>query len=99
MTLLSIEEYKKKKAEGTILTVDVREMDEWNEGHIDDAVHIPLKILEFVAEERIPDKETCIVMCCRSGGRASVAADILAKLGYSDIRVLDGGFIAYQENA
>ena len=79
----------------TAILLDVREQDEWDAGHIEEAQHIALSILGLVAEERIPNKKTQIILCCRSGGRASMAFDMLKKLGYENLAILDGGYQAY----
>lgn len=81
------------------LLVDVREQAEWEEGHLADAVLLPLSKLkeklddpEFVAEvkEKIGDK--AMVYChCRAGRRALTAAELLKKLGY-DARALKPGY-------
>ena len=56
--------------------VDVRELDEWNEGHLEGAIHCPLSELK---KGKIPDlpKDTPLYLYCRSGQRSQIARDIL----------------------
>jgi rhodanese-related sulfurtransferase len=76
----------------SIHLLDVREVDEWQAGHIDGAQHIPLGELG----ERIGElpKETRIVAVCRSGSRSGAAVRGLVRLGY-DAENLDGGVTAW----
>lgn len=75
--------------------IDVRELDEWNTGHIPGAIHIPRSILEFKISEVAPDRNTPIVLYCRSGGRATVSAHQLIGLGYTNVKNLEGGYLHY----
>lgn len=74
-----------------VLFVDVRELDEYEEGHIPNIVHIPLS--EFVERVGELDKDQEIVMVCRSGNRSSRACEYLASLGYSKLHNLAGGML------
>lgn len=78
--------------------IDVREKDEWNAGHIEHAIHVPLKILEFKIQDHVPNKETTIVVHCLTGIRSSQACSILQKLGYKNSFSLEGGYAAYTNN-
>lgn len=74
--------------EGAII-VDVRENDEYNEGHILNAINIPLgKISEINY-----DKETNIIVYCATGVRSGEAAKKLEEMGYTKIYNLDGGLL------
>lgn len=77
--------------------IDVRERDEWNAGHIPGAIHIPRGILEFKISEIAPNRDTPMVLYCRSGGRATASAHQLLAMGYTNISNLEGGYLAYQE--
>ena len=79
------------------LLIDVREIDEWNAGHIPGAIHIPRGILEFKISEVAPDRNTPIALYCRSGGRSTVSANQLIKMGYSNVKNLEGGYLAYND--
>jgi len=76
---------------------DVRETDEWNAGHLPGAVHVPKSYLEQWAEDRIPDKTKKTVLYCAGGVRSAMAADTLAKLGYTDVISMSGGFNRWKD--
>src|SRR5882724_4822678 len=81
---------------GTVL-VDVREADEWRQGHIPNAVAIPRGFLELRVEEKIPDHKTPVILQCASGTRSLLAARTLKELGYENIFNLTGGFNAWKD--
>ncbi|MEO7997695.1 MAG: MBL fold metallo-hydrolase [Gemmatimonadaceae bacterium] len=77
------------------MVIDVRNDDEWSHGHIIGAQHIALGHLPtgFSAS---PD--TLMVVHCQSGARSSIAASLLMREGYTNVRNLTGGFTAWEEN-
>lgn len=75
--------------EGYII-LDVRTQEEYDEGHIPGAILIPNTEIEARAEESLPDKEQLILVYCRSGRRSKMATEILAELGYTNIREFGG---------
>jgi molybdopterin/thiamine biosynthesis adenylyltransferase/rhodanese-related sulfurtransferase len=78
--------------------IDVREADEWQEGHLPGAVHIPRGFLESRVEGVAPDKSTPVVVYCASAARSAFAAKTLAGLGYSNVHSLAGGFTDWKRN-
>jgi molybdopterin/thiamine biosynthesis adenylyltransferase/rhodanese-related sulfurtransferase len=80
------------------LFVDVREHDEWEEGHIPGAVHVPRGNLESRIEGVAGDRSTPIVLYCASGARSVFAAKSLAELGYENVVSLSGGFADWKRN-
>lgn len=70
--------------------LDVREADEFESGHISGAILIPYTEIFLKAEEMIPDKNKQILVYCRSGRRSKIAAESLAKLGYTNIKEFGG---------
>jgi sulfur-carrier protein adenylyltransferase/sulfurtransferase len=78
--------------------VDVRERDEWAEGHIPGAVHIPRGNLESRIEAAVPDRSTPVVVYCSSGNRSAFAAKSLEELGYEDVVSLAGGFTDWKRS-
>jgi sulfur-carrier protein adenylyltransferase/sulfurtransferase len=78
--------------------VDVREDDEWQEGHLPGAVHIPRGYLESRIETAVPDKSTPVVLYCASANRSAFAAKTLGELGYADVHSLAGGFTDWKRN-
>ncbi|HKU58813.1 MAG TPA: molybdopterin-synthase adenylyltransferase MoeB [Gaiellaceae bacterium] len=78
--------------------LDIRELDEWQEGQIPGAIHIPRGNLESRIESAIPDKSTEIVVYCAAGNRSAFAAKTLADLGYMDVVSLKGGFTDWKRS-
>ena len=72
------------------IILDTREQDEFNEGHIPKAILIPYTEIENKAEEMLPDKDKLILVYCRSGRRSKIAAESLAKLGYTNVKEFGG---------
>jgi sulfur-carrier protein adenylyltransferase/sulfurtransferase len=81
---------------GAPLLVDVRERDEWDEGHLPGAVHIPRGSLESRIERAAPERSTPILVYCTSGARSAFAAKTLEELGYGDVRNLAGGIVEWK---
>ena len=77
---------------GNVLVLDVREPDEYDEGALADAVHIPRGHLEAQIEGRALDRDQTIVVYCAGGVRSAFAARTLQELGYSDVLSMAGGF-------
>ena len=77
---------------------DVREKNEWDEGHIPGAVHVPKSYLEQWAEDRLPNKDKLTVLYCAGGVRSAMAADTLAKLGYTNVLSMAGGFNRWKDS-
>ena len=78
--------------------IDVREGDEWAEGHIPGAVHVPRGNLESRIEAAVPDRATPVVLYCAAGNRSVFAAKTLGELGYADAHSLVGGFTDWKRN-
>jgi molybdopterin/thiamine biosynthesis adenylyltransferase/rhodanese-related sulfurtransferase len=83
---------------GEPVVVDVREQDEWDEGHIPGAVHIPRGHLESRIERLAPDAARPVVVYCSQGNRSVFAAKTLEELGYEDVVSLAGGFTDWKRN-
>lgn len=76
--------------EESYIILDVREQNEYDEGHIPKAVLIPYTEIENRAEELLPGKEQLILVYCRSGRRSKIAAESLARLGYTNVKEFGG---------
>ena len=72
------------------IILDTREQDEFDEGHIPNAILIAYTEIENKAIELIPDKDKLILVYCRSGRRSKIAAESLAKLGYTNVKEFGG---------
>jgi rhodanese-related sulfurtransferase len=77
--------------------VDVREDNEWERGRALGAVHIGKGILERDIERAIPDRDEEIILYCGGGFRSALAADTLAKMGYTNVVSMDGGWKRWRE--
>jgi molybdopterin/thiamine biosynthesis adenylyltransferase/rhodanese-related sulfurtransferase len=82
---------KSAKALDGALWVDVREIDEWEQGHLPGAVLVPRGNLESRIERIAPDKSQPVVLYCAVGARSAFSAKSLAELGYTDVHSLAGG--------
>src|SRR6478609_7246014 len=74
------------------LILDVREPDEYEQGALPGAVHIPRGHLEAQVEGRLLDKTAPVVVYCAGGVRSAFAARTLSELGYTDVVSMAGGF-------
>jgi len=83
---------------GEPVVVDVREQEEWDEGHIPGAVHVPRGHLESRIERLAPDTGRPVVVYCSAGNRSAFAAKTLAELGYEDVVSLAGGFTDWKRD-
>ncbi len=91
------EEYISCKNKGTCpLIIDVREKEEWDSGHIDGAVHIPLAELKERINACTEDKNMRIAVCCAHGSRGEIAKQLLQQQGYTAVENLDGGYFGLQ---
>lgn len=91
----TLETVKEKIAEKKAVLVDVRTPEEWDAGHVNDAVHLPLDRLQKNASlddvANLLKKDQIAYIYCRSGRRSLLAGEILAKMGY-EVRPLKPGY-------
>ena len=87
---ISQEEARKMMEEEDCVILDVRTEEEFNEGHIPDAVCLPAETIGSEAPAQLPDKDQVILIYCRTGIRAAGAAEQLAKLGYTNVYEFGG---------
>ena len=88
---ISQEEAYRMMQEETVVVLDVREQSEYDAGHIPDAVLLPVgSIGEESAAAVIPEKDTAVLVYCRSGTRSKTAAAALAELGYTAVYEFGG---------
>ncbi len=94
-----VDGYKKMLSDGTNpLLIDTREDSEWAAGHAAGAVHLSKGIIERDIEGKVPDKSAPMVLYCGGGFRSALAADVLQRMGYTNVISLDGGWRAWQES-
>jgi len=93
---ISVEETLKKVKNGANL-IDVREDNEWNDGHAEGAIHLGRGIIERDIVGKFPDKNADLILYCGGGYRSALAADNLQKMGYTNMLSMAGGWTAWQE--
>ncbi|PKG81923.1 rhodanese-like domain-containing protein [Colwellia sp. 75C3] len=86
------------KNEQQVIVLDVRTVEEFEQGHIPNAVNIPHKQLEARLAELSGAKNTQVVIYCRSGRRAEVAKQVLVKSGFNQLDHLSGDFNEWTSN-
>ncbi|MBR6644800.1 MAG: rhodanese-like domain-containing protein [Clostridia bacterium] len=88
---ISAEEAKRiMDTESAYVIIDARTNEEFAEGHIKGAIMIPEYEIAQKAESKIPDKNTLILVYCRSGRRSKIASEELVKLGYTNVKEFGG---------
>ena len=97
ITEVDTEEAERRIGEGGVVVLDVREPDEYDQGALSGAVHIPRGQLETNIEGRIPDHDAPIVVYCAGGTRSAFAARTLQELGYDDVVSMAGGFNLWKD--
>lgn len=93
LSIVEIKDLASLVANGATL-LDVREPGEFNVGHLPKAVHIPRGLLEFMVGNHpaLQDPKGSLVVYCKNGGRSTLAADLLQRMGFENITMLAGGF-------
>jgi molybdopterin/thiamine biosynthesis adenylyltransferase/rhodanese-related sulfurtransferase len=81
-----------------VAIVDVREADEWAQGHLPGAKHVPRGFLESRIESVVPDHSQRVVLYCASGNRSALAAHTLStELGYASVESMTGGITLWKD--
>ena len=99
----NIEEVSVPEAESAIrdadVLIDVREADEFHQGHIPGAINIPRGMLEFRCSSapELEARDLNIVLYCKSSGRGALAAQSLKEMGYLNVKSIAGGIDAWSE--
>lgn len=90
---IDVETAKKLIEAGGMVVVDVREPAEWSQGHISEAVHIPLGTLMSRPRELL--QQDGIIFVCSEGVRSAVACEVAAAIGRTELYNLEGGTKAW----
>jgi len=94
----NVSDVKRRMESGEkFLLVDVREDNEWENGHLPGAVHMGRGIIERDIETRVPETSTKIILYCGGGFRSALVADNLQKMGYTNVESMDGGWRGWTE--
>ncbi len=94
VTIDEVQAQMENGARPTLL--DVREREEYREGHLEGSVPLPRGFLEMRIEEAVPDKSTPIVAYCAGGVRSLIAARTLKEMGYENVASMSGGYTAWK---
>ena len=94
---VSVEDVRQRLTrDGKATVLDVREKEEYREGHLQGAVSLPRGFLEMRVEETVPDKQTPIIAYCAGGTRSLIAARTLKEMGYTNVVSMSGGYTAWK---
>lgn len=94
---VAIDEVKNRVERGeNWVLLDVREREEYREGHLEDAISLPRGFLEMRVEESVADKSTPVIAYCAGGVRSLIAARTLKEMGYENVVSMSGGYTAWK---
>ncbi|MDQ1410627.1 MAG: hypothetical protein QOJ41_2362 [Acidobacteriaceae bacterium] len=80
-----------------LMLIDVREDNEWAQGHLPGALHLGKGIIERDIEQRVPQTDTKLVLYCGGGFRSALVAESLQKMGYTNVESMDGGWKGWRD--
>ena len=83
-------------AQPGVIILDVRTPEEFNAGHITNAININLEGSDFSSEVSKLDKNATVAVYCRSGNRSGVATDQMAEIGFTDMYDMQGGILDWE---
>ena len=90
-----VNELLKNNGKSPVL-LDVRESDEWRQGHLEGALPLPRGFLEIKVESAVPNKDTPIIAYCAGGVRSLLAAKVMKEMGYQNVSSMAGGYAAWK---
>ena len=94
---VSVEDTQAAMKSGAARLIDVREDHEWDAAHITGAEHLGKGIIERDIETVAPDKSAQLILYCGGGFRAALVADVLQKMGYTNVKSMTGGWRGWLE--
>jgi rhodanese-related sulfurtransferase len=95
---VTVEETQGRMSEDEgVKLIDVREDNEWEAGHAADAIHLGRGIIERDVVQMFPDKNTELILYCGGGYRSALAADMLQRMGYTNVYSMAGGWKAWKD--
>ena len=95
VTAQQVNELLKNNGKSPVV-LDVRESDEWRQGHLEGAIPLPRGFLEIKIESALPDKNAPIIAYCAGGVRSLLAAKAMKEMGYQDVWSMAGGYAAWK---
>jgi molybdopterin/thiamine biosynthesis adenylyltransferase/rhodanese-related sulfurtransferase len=94
--LIPIDEAR-AEIESGVRVIDVREQHEWDEAHLERAIHVPQGDIVERLDEVAPDRSEHLILHCRTDNRSARVAQVLGELGYENVDVIEGGIVAWTE--
>ena len=82
---------------GGVRVIDVREQHEWDESHLEGAIHLPQGVVAERIAELAPDRSERLIVHCRTDNRSARIVDLLEDMGYEDAVAVEGGIVAWEE--
>ena len=89
---ITFSEMQQLLGKSSFLIIDVRSEQEYNEGHINGAINIPLYEIKTLLPKCVKDKKQCIILYCSGGIRSKKAQTILNSMGYTEVYNVVEGF-------
>lgn len=96
-TLLEPQEMQEFLSNDDVLLVDVRTPQEFNSGHIENAINVDFKSSDFAEKVQKLDTTKTLVIYCRSGRRSGMGTPEFVKAGFKEVRDLKGGVLNWQK--
>jgi len=95
ITTISVSDAKALLDKGGITFLDVRTKKEYKSGHVPGAINLSRGLIEFKIGKEIADKNASVIVYCKTGGRSSLATYTLVRMGYKNVKSMDGGWKAW----
>jgi molybdopterin/thiamine biosynthesis adenylyltransferase/rhodanese-related sulfurtransferase len=89
---VTVQDVQSRIQNNGVVLIDVREKEEWDEGHLPGATFLPRGFLESRIEKTVPEHEKPVIVYCAGGTRSAYAAKTLQDLGYKDVVSMAGGY-------
>jgi rhodanese-related sulfurtransferase len=89
--------HAKQQSGENVFVLDVRETEEFKAGHIEGAVNVPIRTLANNGSQLPQDKNAPVAVVCKSGIRAAYATMALKMLGYTNVKDVVGGMLAWEK--
>ncbi len=94
--MIRVDEAKREIADG-VRVIDVREQNEWDESHLEGAIHVPQAEVAERISELAPDRSERLIVHCRTDNRSARIVDLLGEFGYENTVAVEGGIVAWEK--
>jgi len=94
---ITVDETQARMSKGAKL-IDVREDNEWDQAHAAGATHMGRGVIERDIVHAVPEKDAELILYCGGGYRSALAADMLQKMGYTNVFSMAGGWKAWNDS-